>query len=71
MLEDLESSKVPCQVSSSAREEVVPLGVAFDRKLYERLIDTDVDGFGELGEFHSLAMVWEVPRSIGLGLRSK
>ncbi|VEU35979.1 unnamed protein product [Pseudo-nitzschia multistriata] len=69
LLEDLEASKVPCEVSGSTREEEVPLGTVFDRKLYNKLINTEIDGFGECGEFHSLAMVWVVPRSTALGLR--
>mmetsp|Transcript_3735 Transcript_3735/g.10585 ORF Transcript_3735/g.10585 Transcript_3735/m.10585 type:complete len:530 (-) Transcript_3735:659-2248(-) len=71
LLDDLEASNVPCQVSGSTRAEEVPLGTVFDRKLYNRLIKTDIDAFGECGEFHSLAMVWEVPRSTALGLRAE
>jgi len=69
LLEDLEASKVPCQVSGSTREEEVSVGTIFDRKLYEGLVNTNIDSFGECGEFHSLAMVWDVPRSTALGLR--
>lgn len=69
LLEDLEASKVPCKVSGTTREKEVPLGIPFDRSLYERLIDSDIDGFGECGEFHSLVMVWKVPRLTALGLR--
>ena len=68
LLEDLEASKVPCKVSGSTIEEKVPLGTQFNRKLYARLVNSDIDGFGESGEFHSLVMVWEVPRSTALGL---
>jgi diphthamide synthase (EF-2-diphthine--ammonia ligase) len=68
LMEDLEASKVPCQVSGSTREKEVPLGTVFDRKLYERLLDSDIDSFGECGEFHSLAMVWDVSRTTALGL---
>jgi len=69
LLEDLEESKVPCKVSGTTREKEVPLDTPFDRSLYQRLIDSDIDGFGECGEFHSLVMVWEVPRFTALGLR--
>ena len=69
LLEDLEASKVPCKVSGTTVEKDVPLGTIFDRKLFERLVDSKIDGFGECGEFHSLAMVWEVPRSTALGLQ--
>jgi ABC-type Fe3+-hydroxamate transport system substrate-binding protein/diphthamide synthase (EF-2-diphthine--ammonia ligase) len=67
LLDDLEASQVPCQVSASSRDEV-QVGIFFDRRLYSELIKTDIDGFGECGEFHSLAKVWDVPRSIALGL---
>jgi len=67
LLRDLEVSKVPCVISGSEQKEV-PVGIPFDRNLYERLVDSDVDSFGECGEFHSLVMVWEVPRLIALGL---
>jgi diphthamide synthase (EF-2-diphthine--ammonia ligase) len=69
LIKDLEASKVPCQVSGSTREKEVPLGTMFDRKLYERLLSSDIDPFGECGEFHSLAMVWDVSRTTALGLR--
>lgn len=69
LMEDLEASKVPCKVSGTTSEKEVPLGTSFDRSLYERLIGSDIDAFGESGEFHSLAMVWEVPRCTALGLR--
>jgi diphthamide synthase (EF-2-diphthine--ammonia ligase) len=68
LMDDLEASNVPCKVSGSTLEKEVPLGTPFNRKLYERLVDSDIDGFGECGEFHSLAMVWEVPRCTALGL---
>ena len=68
LMKDLEASQVPCEVSGSTREGEVPVGTPFNRQLYERLIDSDIDGFGECGEFHSLAMVWEVPRCTALGL---
>jgi diphthamide synthase (EF-2-diphthine--ammonia ligase) len=69
LLEDLEASRVPCIVSGSSREEV-KVGTLFDRTLYTRLVDSGIDGFGEAGEFHSLAMVFEVPRTVALGLPS-
>jgi diphthamide synthase (EF-2-diphthine--ammonia ligase) len=65
----LEASQVPCQVSGSTRDEV-KVGTVFDRKFYQEILKTDIDGFGESGEFHSLAKVWEVPRSVALGLHS-
>jgi ATP-binding cassette subfamily B (MDR/TAP) protein 1 len=67
LLEDLEDSKVPCQVSGSSREEVI-VGSFFNRKLYSQLLEVGIDGFGEEGEFHSLARVFDVPRQVALGL---
>jgi len=69
LLEDLEASEVPCRVSGTTREKEVLLGTMFDRKLYKTLLGSDIDCFGEDGEFHSLAMVWNVPRTVALGLR--
>jgi diphthamide synthase (EF-2-diphthine--ammonia ligase) len=68
LLDDLEASQVPCKVSGSSCEEV-KVGMLFDRTLYNRLTNnSEIDGFGEAGEFHSLAMVYEVPRTVALGL---
>jgi diphthamide synthase (EF-2-diphthine--ammonia ligase) len=68
LLEDLEASQVPCKVSATTREKEVPMDVPFNRELYDRLVHSDIDGFGERGEFHSLVMVWEVPRCTALGV---
>ena len=68
LLEELEVSKVPCKVSDSTMETGVPLGAPFNRNLYERLANSDIDGFGECGDFHSLVMVWEVSRCTALGI---
>jgi diphthamide synthase (EF-2-diphthine--ammonia ligase) len=67
LLEDLEASQVPCQISGSSREEV-QVGSVFDREMYHKLLESDIDGFGEAGEFHSLARVFDVPRTLALGL---
>jgi ABC-type Fe3+-hydroxamate transport system substrate-binding protein/diphthamide synthase (EF-2-diphthine--ammonia ligase) len=67
LLDDLEKSRVPCQISGSSRSEI-SVGSYFDRSLYKRLLELDIDGFGEEGEFHSLAKVFDVPRSTALGL---
>ncbi|KAG7360437.1 ABC transporter substrate-binding protein [Nitzschia inconspicua] len=71
LLEDLEASQVRCQISGSSCNEV-PVGSFFDRNLYSELISREgsgsIDGFGEAGEFHSLARVFDVPREIALGL---
>ncbi|KAL3902600.1 MAG: hypothetical protein SGARI_005756, partial [Bacillariaceae sp.] len=67
LLDDLEASQVPCEVSGSSREEV-PVGAYFDRTLSTQLLQVGIDGFGEEGEFHSLAKVFDVSRDVALGL---
>lgn len=67
LLDDLETSGVKCVVSASSTD-VVKEGDVFGRELYERALKHDVDAFGEEGEFHSLAQVWNVDRRQALGL---
>ena len=67
LMKDLARSGVPCCVSASSTDEVV-VGESFDEKLYQRLKATSIDPFGEKGEFHSLAKVWEVDRLKALSL---
>ena len=60
LLADLEASGVPCEVSAVTAQAAgfVEVGDRFDRSLVESLPDT-IDAFGENGEFHTLARVWE------------
>ena len=61
LMADLEASGIVCEVSAvtdAALGALVP-GQRFDRKAMSRLPD-GVDRFGENGEFHTLAKVWEV-----------
>jgi ABC-type Fe3+-hydroxamate transport system substrate-binding protein/diphthamide synthase (EF-2-diphthine--ammonia ligase) len=51
LMDDLEASRVPCQISGSTRDEIV-VSTPFDRALYDRLAGTDIDSFGEQGEQH-------------------
>ena len=67
LLTDLELSKVPCIVSATSND-VVREGDVFGREVYTRALKHGVDGFGEEGEFHSLAKVFEVDRRTALGL---
>eukprot|EP00928_Gymnodinium_smaydae_P028031 TRINITY_DN21493_c0_g1_i1.p1 TRINITY_DN21493_c0_g1~~TRINITY_DN21493_c0_g1_i1.p1 ORF type:complete len:689 (-),score=78.22 TRINITY_DN21493_c0_g1_i1:133-2199(-) len=67
LLVDLEKSGVPCVVSASSNDTVKE-GDVFGRDVYQRAVSNGVDGFGERGEFHSLAKVWEVERRRALGL---
>lgn len=63
MMKEIESCGVPCVVSSVADEGkgVVFVGERFNRELWERARKAGKDGFGENGEFHTLARVWEGP----------
>jgi len=65
LLDDLEQSKVPCCISAS-NVQAIEVGRVFDRQLFQELERTEVDCFGESGEFHSLAKVWEVEQSVAL-----
>jgi ATP-binding cassette subfamily B (MDR/TAP) protein 1 len=67
LMKDLEASQVPCVISGSSIERV-QVGTPFTRELYKQCQAEGVDGFGEQGEFHSLAKIWEVSRERALGL---
>lgn len=56
----LEASGVPCEITAVTPDALgaVREGDRFDRDLMERLPE-GVDRFGEKGEFHTLAKVWE------------
>jgi diphthamide synthase (EF-2-diphthine--ammonia ligase)/ABC-type Fe3+-hydroxamate transport system substrate-binding protein len=70
LMKDLEASKVPCVISASIVDQV-QIGTIFTRELYFKLLHgSAIDGFGEKGEFHSLAKVWETDRLTALGLAS-
>ena len=61
LMADLEASGIVCEVSAvtdAARGALTP-GQRFDREAMSRLPE-GVDRFGENGEFHTLAKVWEV-----------
>ena len=63
LLADLASSKVPCIVCAVTGEHGVRMGDTFDGGLVESL-SADCDGFGENGEFHTLAKVWDVDQAL-------
>ena len=67
LMDDLETSKVPCIISASTVDSV-EVGTPYTRDLYSKALSCNVDGFGERGEFHSLAKVWEVQRVTALGV---
>ncbi len=60
LIADLEASGAVCEVSAVTEpaEDVIEVGERFDRAMMTRLPD-EIDPFGENGEFHTLAKVWE------------
>ena len=70
LITDLRASGVRCVVSASepASLGAVEVGDVFDERLWKKAEAAGVDGFGERGEFHSLAEVWTVPRERALGI---
>jgi diphthamide synthase (EF-2-diphthine--ammonia ligase) len=46
----------------------ITVGTFFTRDIYHRAIASGFDGFGEDGEFHSVAQVWKVSRERALGI---
>ncbi len=69
LLDDLESSGVRVVVSSS-NQEGIDVGTPFTRTLFQDAVKKlAIDGFGEEGEFHSIAEVWTVSKEQALGLK--
>ena len=60
---DLRASGVPCDVSATTVD-----AVAVGERFGEFETPQGLDAFGERGEFHTLARVWEVPRRAALGV---
>jgi ATP-binding cassette subfamily B (MDR/TAP) protein 1 len=62
LLDDLEASGVPCIVSAvlDSSSTGISVGQRFDRTLTLGL-PAGVDAFGETGDFHTLARVWDAP----------
>ncbi len=60
LIADLEASGVVCEVSAvtEAAAGVIEVGDEFGRAMMGRL-PAEIDPFGENGEFHTLAKVWE------------
>lgn len=65
--QDLERSQIRVVLSASTID-TVKAGDVYDREFRERLAGTDVDVFGENGEFHTEAQVWIVDRATALGV---
>lgn len=60
LIADLEASGIVCEISATTPDalDTVQVGDLFHRELMKSLPDS-VDAFGENGEFHTLAKVWE------------
>ncbi len=77
LLRDLASSQVPCVVSacpgspSQPSADGVAVGQPFDRRLVDAAKRAGWDAFGENGEFHTLAQVWQVPPERALGIEAQ
>jgi diphthamide synthase (EF-2-diphthine--ammonia ligase) len=67
LMDDLMKSHVKCEVTSSMVDGL-SVGLVFNQNLLNELPD-NVDGFGENGEFHTLAQVWETEKDVALGLK--
>mmetsp|Transcript_33284 Transcript_33284/g.72642 ORF Transcript_33284/g.72642 Transcript_33284/m.72642 type:complete len:653 (+) Transcript_33284:49-2007(+) len=67
LMAELEASTVPCVVSSSTVDGVKE-GQIFSRQFFTSQVP-GLDAFGENGEFHTTARVWEArSREVALGL---
>ena len=72
---DLENSGVPCFVTAVTEEKWekagIVVGALYGPKLAAKAVAAGADAFGENGEFHTLARVWEVNRARALGIEEK
>lgn len=62
LIDDLEDSGIVCEVSATTERALGAVRVKdrFNRSLVKSLPE-NIDAFGENGEFHTLAKVWESP----------
>eukprot|EP00956_Cyclotella_meneghiniana_P000801 scaffold903_cov91-Cyclotella_meneghiniana.AAC.2 len=67
LITDLEASQVPVVLSASTKDGIKE-GMFFTRDFMNKTIEMGLDGFGENGEFHSVAQVWSVSKDQALGL---
>ena len=65
LLNDLEASGVPCVISAVADPTAIDIAVGqrFDRSLIDAL-PPGTDPFGESGDFHTLARIWDAPAGL-------
>ena len=67
LMEDLETSGIRVVLTATTKEGVSE-GMLFTRSLWKEIMEKGMDGFGEEGEFHSVAEVWTVSREQALGI---
>jgi ATP-binding cassette subfamily B (MDR/TAP) protein 1 len=70
LLNDLEKSRVTFKVSASTKNGL-SVGTSYTRQVHDEIqndLTSSRDGFGENGEFHTIAQIWLVERDIVLGL---
>ncbi len=67
LMDDLEASGVNVVVSAS-NQDGIGVGTTFSRTLWQEATESGIDGFGEEGEFHSVAEVWTASKEQALGL---
>ena len=67
LMDDLEASGIRVVLSAVTRDGLDE-GMLFTRELWDNAVELGMDGFGEEGEFHSVAEVWTVSREQALGL---
>jgi len=67
LMNDLEASGIQV-VLSAVTKEGLEEGQHFTRELWKDAVRLGMDGFGEEGEFHSVAEVWTSSREQALGL---
>jgi ABC-type Fe3+-hydroxamate transport system substrate-binding protein/diphthamide synthase (EF-2-diphthine--ammonia ligase) len=71
LLADLEESGISVKLTAVTVEGFLKPGMRFTRELCGDVARSNMDGFGEEGEFHSIAEVWTVRRAQALGLKPK
>ena len=67
LMDDFEASGIRA-VLSAVTKDGLKKGMRFNRDLRKKAEQLGMDGFGENGEFHSVAEVWTVSRERALGL---
>ena len=67
LMDDLEKSLVTFKISATTKAKL-NVGTVYCRQFFDEIQKEGVDGFGENGEFHTIAQVWDTDRNIALGL---